>query len=78
MNDSPLTLFVLNIEGQVVYSYNVSHDLEEVIQIGKRMLDAREEAQYAYIVERVVEKQGRVVTFDVGHKWLGVKECAAL
>ena len=69
-----MTLFVLNIEGQVVYSYNVSHELEEVIQIGKRMLAEREEAQYAYIVERIVEKQGRMVTFDVGHKWIGVKK----
>ena len=71
---SAFTTFCLNDEGQVIYTYGESEDLEKAIQVGKEMLEQRDDAQYAMVIENVVVRHGRMITFDVQFKWHGAKD----
>ena len=67
------TTFVLNAEGQMLYTYENSEDLEAAIQAGKSTLSNIEEAQYAFIIENVVTRHKQTVAFNVQYKWFKAK-----
>ena len=68
------TTFVLNAEGQVIYTCENSENLEAAIRVGKATLHESKEAKYAFVIESLVTRNKQKFAFGVQFKWLKSKK----
>ena len=66
-------LQVLNKKGQHLYTYT-GDNLGEAVQAGVDMLDDRDGAEYAYIIEKVTDVRDSAVFFHVKHVWFAQRQ----